>query len=313
MKIGFLFPGQGTQTVGMGKDLYDKYEEVKAVYEKVKDITGIDIAEISFNGPEEELNKTQNTQLAVLTESLAIVELLKKNNIFADCSAGLSLGEYTALIEDGILKYDEGINLVCKRGEIMQNLTPKGNWKMAAILGLEDNLVIEACNKVNTGFVKPANFNTVGQVVISGEEKAVEEASSYAKDLGARKVTLLNTAGPFHTEKLKDCSFALKEELNKTNVECKESKVIKNIDGSNYKVDDDVKVILSEHIMNPVKFSTCLDTMYKNGIDTFIEVGPGKTLSGFVKRMDFGKSVNILNINNIETLENVIKEVSNNG
>ena len=200
MKIGFLFPGQGVQTIGMGKDLYEKYEEVRNVYNNVEKITGIDIKKITFEGPEEELNKTQNTQLAVLTESLAIVEILKKNNITAINSAGLSLGEYTALIEDGVLNFEDGIKLVQKRGEIMQNLTPEGNWKMAAVLGLDSEGVIEACKKVTNGFVTVANFNTIGQIVISGEEDAVIQASEYAKEAGAKKVSILNTAGPFHTE-----------------------------------------------------------------------------------------------------------------
>ena len=306
MKIGFLFPGQGVQTIGMGKDLYEKYEEVRNVYNNVEKITGIDIKKITFEGPEEELNKTQNTQLAVLTESLAIVEILKKNNITAINSAGLSLGEYTALIEDGVLNFEDGIKLVQKRGEIMQNLTPEGNWKMAAVLGLDSEGVIEACKKVTNGFVTVANFNTIGQIVISGEEDAVIQASEYAKEAGAKKVSILNTAGPFHTEKLNKCSEALKNELDKIIINSKDSKVVKNIDGKPYTANDNVAEILAKHIMNSVKFTNCLQTMYENGVDTFVEVGPGKTLSGFVKRMGF-EDVTILNINSVDSLENAIE------
>ena len=309
MKIGFLFPGQGSQTLGMGKDLYDQYEEAKKVYDRVSEITGVDIKKISFEGPEEVLNETKNTQLAILTESLAILEVLKKNNIVSGMSAGLSLGEYTALIEDNIFDFEDGIKLVQKRGEIMQNYIPQGNWKMAAILGLDENSVIEACKEVKEGFVVPANFNTIGQIVISGDEEAVIKAGEIAKEKGAKKVSVLNTAGPFHTAKLDKCSEKLKEELQKTNINKKDSKVVKNIDGKQYTASDDVVEVLSRHIMNPVKFTEDLKAMYEGGIRTFIEIGPGKTLSGFVKRMKFEEEIRILNISNCETLEEVIKEV----
>ncbi len=309
MKIGFLFPGQGSQTLGMGKDLYDQYEEAKKVYDRVSEITGVDIKKISFEGPEEVLNETKNTQLAILTESLAILEVLKKNNIVSDMSAGLSLGEYTALIEDNIFDFEDGIKLVQKRGEIMQNYIPQGNWKMAAILGLDENSVIEACKEVKEGFVVPANFNTIGQIVISGDEEAVIKAGEIAKEKGAKKVSVLNTAGPFHTAKLDKCSEKLKEELQKTNINKKDSKVVKNIDGKQYTASDDVVEVLSRHIMNPVKFTEDLKAMYEGGIRTFIEIGPGKTLSGFVKRMKFEEEIKIMNISNCETLEEVIKEV----
>lgn len=309
MKIGFLFPGQGSQTLGMGKDLYDQYEEAKKVYDRVSEITGVDIKKISFEGPEEVLNETKNTQLAILTESLAILEVLKKDNIVSGMSAGLSLGEYTALIEDNIFDFEDGIKLVQKRGEIMQNYIPQGNWKMAAILGLDENSVIEACKEVKEGFVVPANFNTIGQIVISGDEEAVIKAGEIAKEKGAKKVSVLNTAGPFHTAKLDKCSEKLKEELQKTNINKKDSKVVKNIDGKQYAASDDVVEVLSRHIMNPVKFTEDLKAMYEGGIRTFIEIGPGKTLSGFVKRMKFEEEIKIMNISNCETLEEVIKEV----
>ena len=310
MKIGFLFPGQGAQVIGMGKDLYEKYEEVRKIYDKVQEITGIDIKKISFEGPDELLNETQYTQIAILTESLAILEILKKNRINAEMSTGLSLGEYTALIEDGVISFDDGVKLVEKRGKIMQNLTPNGNWKMAAIMGLDEEKVEDICKKVKSGFVVPANYNTIGQIVISGEEKAILKAEELAKEAGAKKVSILKTLGPFHTSKLEKCSEALKEELQQININKQNSKVVKNIDGEMYKATDNIVDILSKHIMNPVRFTKCLQTMYNNGINTFIEIGPGKTLSGFVKRMKFEGPVKIMNIGNCNELEKVIEELT---
>lgn len=306
MKIGFLFPGQGSQSIGMGKDLYEKYEVVKKIYNKVQEITGIDAAKISFEGPEEKLNETKYTQLAILTESLAILEILKESNIKPEISAGLSLGEYTALINSGVLSFEEGVKLVQKRGEYMQELLPKGDWQMAAIMGLTEEQVEEVCKKVKSGFVVPANYNCVGQIAISGEKQAIEEAEIIAKEMGAKKVRILKTAGPFHTEKLVDSSDALRKELENVTINKFEKKVIKNIDGEFYKDTDDIKEILAKHIINPVRFSKTLENMLNNGIDTFIEIGPGKTLSGFVKRTPTEKKIKILNISDVDSLRSVI-------
>ena len=303
MKLGFLFPGQGSQSVGMGKDLYEKYEEVRDIYDKVKEITGIDIAKITFEGPEEVLNETKYTQLAILTMSLGILEILNKKGIKADISSGLSLGEYTALIYSKALSLEDGIKLVQKRGQYMGELVPKGEWLMAAILGMDEAQVEEVCKRVTKGFVVPANFNTTGQIVISGEKEAVEEAEIIAKELGAKKVRVLKTAGPFHTKKLEDASSAYRKELEVVEFNDFETTVIKNLDGIEYKKEDNVKDILEKHIISPVRFSNGLQTMINLGVDTFVEIGPGKALSGFVKRMETDKEITILNINNAESLE----------
>lgn len=309
MKIGFLFPGQGAQSLGMGKDIYEQYESAKNIYNKVKEITGIDIAKISFEGPEETLNETKNTQLAILTMSLAILGILKENNITCEMSAGLSLGEYSALINSEAISFEEGIKLVQKRGRFMQELLPKGDWQMAAILGMTEEQVEEVCKRVKAGFVVPANYNSVGQIAISGEKDAVLEAESIAKEMGAKKVVVLKTAGPFHTEKLLDASNALSKELENITTNEFKSKVIKNIDGTEYKDTENIKEILAKHIVSPVRFSKSLENMIEAGTDTFVEIGPGKILSGFLKRIPTDKEIRILNINNVSSLEETIKNI----
>ena len=288
MKIGYLFPGQGAQSLGMGKDIYEKYDVANEVYRKVQELTGIDVAKITFEN-EELLNQTQYTQICILTMSLAILEILKQNGIQADVASGLSLGEYTALINSEALNFEDGIKLVKKRGEYMQKLVPEGEWLMAAVLGMEEEKVIEVCKLANEksaeNFVVPVNFNCPGQIVISGNKAGVETAEVIAKEQGARKVRELKTSGPFHTEKLKEASEALKKELGKVEFNKFNNTVIKNIDGTEYKETDDIRDILAKHIISPVKFTAVLQKMLDMGVDTFVEVGPGKTLSGFIKKM----------------------------
>lgn len=309
MKIGYIFPGQGTQTVGMGKDIYEKYEEAKNVYKIIDNSLNENIKELTYEKTQEELNKTENTQITIYAMSMAILEILKNKGIKPEVAAGLSLGEYSALTTAGVISLEDGAKIVRTRGKLMQNLAPEGNWAMAAIIGLEDEKVEEACTKVNNGFVKAVNYNCPGQVVVSGEKEAVLQAMEYAKELGARKAIELKTSGPFHTEKLKDASVELRKELEKINFKDFEIPVIKNLNGMAYTKEDNMVEILSNHVISPVKFGKSIETMINMGVDTFIEIGPGKTLSGFVKKVckQMEKEVNVFNIENLETLESTLE------
>ena len=304
MKRAFLFPGQGAQSVGMGKDFYEKYEEARKIYDKASEISGMDIKKICFEGPEEELMKTENTQIAILTTSLAILDVLRLHNIEAQIATGLSLGEYTALIYSGVISFEDGIKLIKKRGYYMQHLLPNKKFEMAAVIGLNSSKIEEVCKQIEkTGkFITPANYNCKIQTVISGEECAINEATIKLKELGAKRVIPLKTSGPFHTKKLEKAKEEYSKELDKITFNKGKVKVIKNIDGNYYLENENLKQILAEHIVNPVRFDKTIELMENENIDEYIEIGPGKALTGFIKK-DI-KEAKTYNINNIETLEN---------
>lgn len=312
MKIAFMFPGQGTQTIGMGKDLYDKYEKIRKIYKKASDIANKDIAKLTFEGTQEELSKTENAQLSIATMSLGILKILEENNIKADISVGLSLGEYPALMYGKYISFEDGIKLLKQRGYFMGNYVEKGNYKMAAIIGLDSKIIEDVCNTIQEEnlFVVPANYNYSGQTVISGEEKAIDLAIQMLKEKGAKRAIELQTSGPFHTKKLQKAKELYIKELEKIHFNKNENnaKVIKNLDGTFYKEDDYMVEILSNHIISPVRFDKAIKLMMDNGIDTFVEIGPGKALSGFVKKEN--RAAKVLNINSVETLNKVIEELS---
>lgn len=312
MKIAFLFPGQGAQMVGMGKDIYDKYEEAKNVYEHVSSILGIDVKKLCFQGPEEELNKTQNTQIGIAVTSLAILEVLKSKGIKADISTGLSLGEYVALMYSGYINIEQGMKLLEKRGYYMANFLPEGKFEMVAVIGVDSCIIEEVCEKIrlNGKFVVPANYNYSAQTVISGEAEGIEEAIIELNNLNAKRVIKLKTSGPFHTEKLNKARELFSKELEKVNFNINENKVIRNIDGNFYKNDDNIKEVLSNHIVSSVRFDKAIKKMKEQGIDTFVEIGPGKALSGFVKKELKGEDINVFSVNDVKSLEEFLEFIN---
>ena len=309
MKIAFMFPGQGSQTVGMGKDIYEKYSEAKEIYEKASEILNMDVAKLCFEGEQEELNKTKNAQIAILVTSLAILEVLKNNGVEADICTGLSLGEYTALIYSGYLSFEDGIKLIQKRGYYMGTCVPKEEFKMAAVIGAQSSIIEKVCENLNKKgmFVVPANYNYSGQTVISGNKAAVEEATKLLNDEGIRKIIELKTSGPFHTEKLLEAKQLFEKELEKVSFMEGKVPVIKNIDGSIYTNNDNMREILAKHIVSPVRFDKAIKLMEDNDIDTYIEIGPGRALSGFVKKEN--KEANVMNVCDIETLNKVLEYI----
>lgn len=309
MKRAFLFPGQGAQCVGMGKDIYDAYDEAKEIYKKAEEISGMDIKTLCFEGPEEELMKTENTQIAILTTSLAMLAVLKKHGIEADMTAGLSLGEYTALIYGGYLTLEDGIKLIQRRGYYMGNFLPTEEYMMAAVIGLDSSVIERECEAVREEqgqFVVPANYNCLAQTVISGTSEGIETVTDRLKAKGAKRVIPLKTSGPFHTEKLAQAKELYAKELEK--VEFQDGnriQVIKNIDGTTYANEDNMKEILSNHIVSPVRFDKIMQHMKEQGITEFVEIGPGKALTGFVKK-DYPEAVTY-NVNNLESLEDFLE------
>ncbi len=306
MKIAFLFPGQGSQKTGMGKDIYEKYEEAKKVYKKASEILGIDVAKLCFESEEQELNQTQNTQIALVVTSLAILEVLKKHNIKAEICAGLSLGEYVALIYGGYLAFEDGIKLIQKRGYYMQTQIPKEDYLMAAIIGIKSSEIEKTCKQIQ-GFVVPANYNYSNQTVISGEKGAVKKACELLKEKGARKIVELKTSGPFHTEKLNKAKQLYEKELKKIKFREGTISVIKNIDGTIYRKGNDMVEILANHIISPVRFDKEIELMQKQKVDLYIEIGPGKTLTGFIKKQNPG--VDTINVSDIESLNKLIERL----
>ena len=291
-KRAFLFPGQGVQKVGMGKDIYEQYEVARKIYDQAEEISGMPIKQMCFEGPEELLNKTENTQMAIFVTSLAELEVLKQKGISADIAVGLSLGEYTALVYAGVISFDDGVKLIQKRGYYIGNLVPDEDFSMAAVIGLESSKIEEICNQIS-GFVVPANYNYSKQTVISGNTIAVDETIEKLKQAGAGRVVKLNTSGPVHTAKLNEAKKTFEQDLQNIEFHMEniddtgangKVRVIKNIDGTFYRKDDNIKEILANHIVSPVRFDKAIQLMNEYGIEEFVEVGPGNALSGFVKK-----------------------------
>ena len=306
-KVAFLFSGQGAQYVGMGKELYESIPECKEIFDKGEKILDMPIKDLIFNGPEEKLMETEVAQPAILLTSLAALKALEVNGIEAEYATGLSLGEYAALIYGGALSFEDGLKLTKERGRIMGSALPKGLGKMAAIMRLDNEKVEELLSRASEyGVCEGANYNCPGQVSIAGENEAIDKAVEIAQELGGRAV-LLKVSGPFHSSLLKEASDEFYEAIKKVDIKKVEKTIYSNVKGLPYEEEDDIRFILKKHIMSSVYFEKEIQDMINKGVNTFVEVGPGKALRGFVKKID--KNSRLLNVEDMESLNNALNEL----
>ena len=297
-KVALVFPGQGAQYVGMASDIYNNDDIAKKIIDEAERSVGINLKKIMFEGSDEELAKTENTQPAIVTHSIALFESLKdKIDLKYDACLGLSLGEYSALVAAEAMDFNDAVAVVKKRGKYMQESVPLGKGTMAAILGLDREKVNEVIEQVDNGIIEVANYNSPGQIVISGETGAVKDSISLFKENGAKKAVLLNVSAPFHSSMLEPAGYKLKKELDNIKLrKCKVS-VVSNVNADYYK--ENYKELLVSQVSSSVLWEDSIEKLIDEGFDTFIEIGPGKTLRGIIRKISSKKNAHV-NVYNIE-------------
>ncbi len=301
-KLAFVFPGQGAQKVGMGKDFYDNYDVAKKMFKEADEALGYSIMKMCFEGPEEDLKLTANTQPAILTISCIANEILKENGIQPEITGGHSLGEYSALVAAGVLNFQDAVALVHKRGSYMQEAVPVGEGGMAAIIGVDRDKIVEVCQQVSAESpVQAVNFNCPGQIVIAGATKGVELAVEELKAAGAKKAVILPVSAPFHSTLMKPAAEKLAVELDKVTISDAEIPVVANVSAEILTKAEDIKASLVAQAASPVLWEDCVARMKEFGADVLLEAGPGKTLCGFNRRID--KTITSLNVEDVASLE----------
>lgn len=305
MNIAFVFPGQRSQYVGMGKDLWDHFDSVRTLYEDASRVLGYDVADMSFRGPPEDLNKTSITQPCIVTASIAAYTVLSSRGVRPNVVAGHSLGEYSALVAAGVLPFESTVATTEKRGRFMQEAVPAGQGLMAAIMDLQRSIVEDICLSVVSGYVSPANFNAPGQIVIAGEKKAVEDAMKMAKQRGAKRVFAISVSAPSHCTLMVDASEKLSMLLDELTFADPVFPVVNNADALFLVSGEKIKSSLIKQLINPLLWEDSVRNIADAGITIFIEVGPGRVLSGLIKRID--QTARIYNVEDCKSLEKTLK------
>ncbi|MBQ8488236.1 MAG: ACP S-malonyltransferase [Pseudobutyrivibrio sp.] len=314
--LGIVYAGQGSQRVGMGQDFYEKYDSFRKTFdgatEAVKKVTDMDVAKLCFEGPEEQLSQTKYTQPAMVAFAIGVTKLLREAGITADYTCGLSLGEYSALYEAGTINEEDVMELIAKRGKYMAEASEGLDVKMAAVMGADRETVFECCGKANAELmgekiVQAANFNCPGQIVISGDALAVDKASAYLKEAGAKRIVPLKVSGPFHTSLMKPAGDKLAEEFKNISFNEEQSKVVFNCLGREKNDGEDIPTLLEKQVQSSVYLEDSIKYMVDAGVDTIIEIGPGKAISKFInKTVD---DVKVYSIDSVEDFENTVKEL----
>ncbi|MDD5063371.1 MAG: ACP S-malonyltransferase [Phycisphaerae bacterium] len=306
MKTAFLFPGQGAQAVGMGKEIAQKFNAAAKIFEKADTIVGFDLSRICFEGPAEKLNTTTVSQPAIFTTSAALLELVKTKRLQADVTAGLSLGEYTALYAAGVISFEDALVLVQKRGQAMQAAADATDGGMVSVIGLDEEKVGQLCAEAGEGEILVAvNFNCPSQIVVSGSKAACGRAEKLAEKYGAIKAVRLEVAGAFHSEMMSSAANALKEALHKCKIsEPANIKTIANIDAEYYKSAEKIAEGLIKQLTCPVLWQKCMERLIADGVEAFYEIGPGKVLTGLMRRIN--RKTNVVNISSLQDAEKLL-------
>lgn len=304
-KIAFVFPGQGAQAVGMGKDVYEHSEKAKEVFDKASEAVNLDLKALCFE-ENDNINITEFTQVCLLTTSVAIMEELRSRGVRPDVAGGLSLGEYCALVAAGSMNYVDAAKAVRKRGIFMQEEVPAGEGGMAAILGMDAATIDEHIAKFDK--VQVANYNCPGQIVISGETQQVKDASELLKEAGAKRAVLLNVSGPFHSTMLSGAGTKLKAVLDELTILKPQIPYVANVTGEYVTKQEDIEPLLVKQVSNSVRWQQSVETMVKDGVDTFIEIGPGRTLAGFNKKIAkaIGKELTTYTVGTMEDIDKTV-------